>query len=251
MSGSIQAIPLANLVFVFIPPGLVLFIFYKFGLGHRELTYALGRMLLQLLLIGYFLVFIFNTEHWGAVAAVLGVMVIASSWISLRVVKEGRTRLFPLALASVATGGGSTLLLIIFAVLRLDPWYLPRYVIPLAGMIFAASMNTISLAAERFRAERSQGATGQEARKAALKAALIPRINSLFAVGLVSLPGMMTGQILSGISPLIAARYQIMVMCMIFGASGLSAASFLLLAGRHLTELAKAQKQRGSDPVQL
>jgi len=71
-----------------------------------------------------------------------------------------------------------------------------------------------------------------------LKAALIPIINSLFAVGLVSLPGMMTGQILSGISPLIAVRYQIMVMCMIFGAAGISAAAFLLLAKEPLMQAA-------------
>jgi putative ABC transport system permease protein len=68
-----------------------------------------------------------------------------------------------------------------------------------------------------------------EARGIALRAALIPITNSLFAVGLVSLPGMMTGQILSGISPLIAVRYQIMVMCMIFSAVGLSSSFFLIL----------------------
>ena len=68
-----------------------------------------------------------------------------------------------------------------------------------------------------------------DARKIALDAALIPQINALLAVGLVSLPGMMTGQILSGVSPLIAARYQIMVMCMIFGAAGLSTIIYLKL----------------------
>ena len=68
------------------------------------------------------------------------------------------------------------------------------------------------------------------ARDTAMQTALIPIINSLFAVGLVSLPGMMTGQILSGVSPLIAVRYQIMVMAMIFGASGIATAVFLLLS---------------------
>ncbi|HHJ81297.1 MAG TPA: ABC transporter permease, partial [Candidatus Tenderia electrophaga] len=69
-----------------------------------------------------------------------------------------------------------------------------------------------------------------KARVIALRAAMIPVINSLFAVGLVSLPGMMTGQILSGVSPLIAARYQIMVMCMVFGSAGITTALFLILA---------------------
>jgi len=87
-------------------------------------------------------------------------------------------------------------------------------------------MNSVSLAAERFHSEL-QNKTYIQARNIAFQAAMIPIINSLFAVGLVSLPGMMTGQILSGISPFIAARYQIMVMAMIFGASGLSTALYL------------------------
>jgi len=71
-------------------------------------------------------------------------------------------------------------------------------------------------------------------------------INSLFAVGLVSLPGMMTGQILSGISPLIAARYQIMVMCMIFGSAGIATACFLVLIKPYVTDSASAFAGRGS-----
>jgi putative ABC transport system permease protein len=78
------------------------------------------------------------------------------------------------------------------------------------------------------------------ARGIALRAALIPITNSLFAVGLVSLPGMMTGQILSGISPLIAVRYQIMVMCMIFSAVGISTAIFLILIKPQLQQLRKS-----------
>jgi putative ABC transport system permease protein len=77
------------------------------------------------------------------------------------------------------------------------------------------------------------GAQWKEARVTAFQAAMIPVINALFAVGLVSLPGMMTGQILSGVSPLVAARYQIMVMCMIFSSAGISTAIFLsLIRGR-------------------
>jgi len=99
--------------------------------------------------------------------------------------------------------------------------------IPLGGMIFANSMNSISLAGERLESEIDKGATYEKARVIALNAALIPITNSLLAVGLVSIPGMMTGQILSGVSPFIAARYQIMVMCMIFGSTGISVSLFL------------------------
>ena len=106
---------------------------------------------------------------------------------------------------------------------------MPRYMIPLAGMIFASSMNGISLAAERLEAEFDRGMHYENARGIAFKTSLIPITNSLFAIGLVSLPGMMTGQILSGTSPLIAVRYQIMVMCMVFSAVGISSFIFLVL----------------------
>ena len=113
--------------------------------------------------------------------------------------------------------------------MALDPWYAPQSMIPIAGMIFANSMNSVSLAAERLNAEMERNVSYDVARKIALQSSLIPVINSLLAVGLVSLPGMMTGQILSGVSPLIAARYQIMVMCMILGSAGIATAYFLVL----------------------
>ncbi len=120
--------------------------------------------------------------------------------------------------------------------LELDKWYFPKYSIPIAGMIFANSMTSVSLAAERLASEISRGVDYVNARRVALQTALIPVINSLFAVGLVSLPGMMTGQILSGVSPLIAARYQIMAMAMIFASSGISTIMFLLFAEKSITE---------------
>ena len=103
-----------------------------------------------------------------------------------------------------------------------DTFYEPRYVIPIAGMILANSMNVISLAIERFEKELERKESFENARKIAFKSALIPQINSLLAVGLVSLPGMMTGQILSGVDPLIAVRYQIMIMSTILSSAGIS-----------------------------
>tara|TARA_Y100001970_G_scaffold284187_1_gene401018 strand:- start:10310 stop:10798 length:489 start_codon:yes stop_codon:yes gene_type:complete len=156
-------------------------------------------------------------------------MVFISSWIALGTVSKDRLRLLKFAFIAIIAGGGLTLLLVTQFVLQLDPWYMPRYMIPIAGMIFASSMNGISLAAERLKAELERHINYEKARAIALKASLIPITNSLFAVGLVSLPGMMTGQILSGISPHIAVRYQIMVMCMIFSAVGLSTFLFLIM----------------------
>jgi len=225
----IQTIPFLNLAIAFIPVVVGLIILLKWSLQTGNAIYALSRMLVQLLLIGYLLTYIFSSDSAFLVLAVLLVMVFSSSWIALRTIKSQRKTLFLYALLAILVGGGLTLILISQGVLELDPWYAPQYLIPLAGMIFANSMNSVSLAGERIQAEMSRGVSYEAARKIALQAALIPVVNSLFAVGLVSLPGMMTGQILSGISPLIAVRYQIMVMCMIFSSSIISGATFLVL----------------------
>ncbi len=190
-------------------------------------------MVAQLLLVGYVLVSIFESNTPWVVLAVIAVMVIAASWIALRTISQLRRGLFRIVFASVLIGGGLTLALITQGVLTLDPWYEPSITVPLAGMIFAASMNSISIGAERVFAELKRGRKYDQARTIAMQAGLIPITNSLLAVGLVSLPGFMTGQILSGVSPLIAVRYQVMVMCMVFGAAGLSAGLFLQLLQRH------------------
>ena len=229
MENTIQTIPLINLAITFIPALAVIVILFKWSLNASNALYAMTRMLVQLLIIGYFLVYIFDTEHASIIIVILAMMVFASSWIALGTIKQKRRLLYKQAFLSITFGGGITLLLVTQAVLALDPWYLPQLMIPLAGMIFANSMNSVSLAVERLNAEIERNVPYNEARNIALQASLIPIINSLFAVGLVSLPGMMTGQILSGVSPLIAIRYQIMVMCMIFGASGISASCFLML----------------------
>lgn len=233
MSNSIQIIPVANLALTFIPVAIVLIIMYRWATGYRRGIYAVTRMLIQLILIGYVLTYIFAAENAAAVILVLCVMLAASSWIALTPVIEKDRRLYLYTLLAITIGGVSTLVLVTQAVLVLEPWFHPRYLIPLAGMIFANSMNAISLAAERLESELRNNLKYEEARHTALNAALIPQLNALFAVGLVSLPGMMTGQILSGVSPLIAVRYQIMVMCMIFGAAGISATCYLYLHGRY------------------
>ncbi len=196
-------------------------------------------MVAQLLIVGYLLVYIFEADLPWIVLAVLAVMVLAASWIALRTIPEFRGALYGYACVSIFIGGGLTVALITQAVLTLDPWYQPSVMVPLSGMIFAAAMNAVSLAAERALAELTRGASYVEARRIALSAGLIPIVNTLFAVGLVSLPGLMTGQILSGVSPMVAVRYQVMVMCMVFGASGMSAAIFLALLKRRTPHLAR------------
>ena len=235
MSHTIQDITLLNLGIGFIPMLIVLGFLFKWHMNYGNAIYAIVRMVIQLLIIGYLLVFIFNTKSSWVVMGILLVMVVASSWIALGVVKKDQVNLLLNALIAISIGGSITLLVVTQGVLSLDPWYEPRYVIPLAGMIFANSMNTVSLAVERMQSETGRGVSYLDARNIAFQASLIPVINSLFAVGLVSLPGMMTGQILSGVSPLVAVRYQIAVMCMIFSSAGISSALFLILAKRYFT----------------
>jgi len=227
MNNTVQAIPVIDLLLSFVPVLLVLGIMLAWSLKVWQAMYALARMACQLVLIGYLLVIIFETKYSVLVMCVLSVMLVAAGWISLNPLEDQRKKLMLPALASLLVGCGFTLFILTQAVLHLDPWFHPQYMIPLAGMTLANAMTSISLAAERFDTEVKRGTSPEEARVIAMTTGMIPVINALFAVGLVALPGMMTGQIMSGISPLVAVRYQIMVMCMMFGGAGISTACYL------------------------
>ncbi len=229
MNSSIYNISLVDLLWVMIPVGVVIYFYMLWTEDRTTLFYALFRMLIQLILIGYVLTYIFESDSPYLVVLVLSIMLIAASMISLRPVQKRQKSLYLYAFISIAVGGVFTLVVVTLGVLELSFWYEPRILIPLAGMIFANSMNAVSIAAERFESELSRKVGYIDARATAYKASLIPIINALFAVGLVSLPGMMTGQILSGVDPLIAVRYQMMVMLMILGSAGISVVVYLVL----------------------
>ncbi len=232
MDTTLTTISLQGLVIAFLPVAVVIGIMFRWSVGAPTAIYASLRMLIQLLLIGYVLVYIFETDQPVVIIAVLVIMLTVASWIAIRPLQNKQPQMYFNSLAAISVGGVLTLALVSQVVVVVEPWFSPRYVVPLAGMIFAGSMNTVSLAAERLQSEYDRGTPYVEARRIALQASLIPITNSLFAVGLVALPGMMTGQILSGVSPLIAAKYQIVVMTMLFGASGISAALYLVLTNR-------------------
>jgi len=219
-----------GLSLAFLPTVVVFTIMYFWAADIGTGIYATIRMLVQLLLIGYVLIFIFETNQPLVIAAVLLVMLLVSSGIAIRPIANKSMRTYYRALIAITLSSLIVLGLVTQAVIGVEPWFSPRYVVPLAGMIIAGSMNAVSLAGERMQVELSRGEPYIVARRTAFKASMIPIINSLLAVGLVSLPGMMTGQILSGVSPLIAAKYQIVVMNMLFGAIGMSSALYLLLS---------------------
>ncbi|MCH2476346.1 MAG: ABC transporter permease [Gammaproteobacteria bacterium] len=225
----VAIIPIANLLLGFLPVMLLIVVMKLWGLNALQPIYANFRMLIQLLLIGYVLTYIFETDQPVVILLVILFMILMSSWIALRPLQERGIKAFMVVIASLGLSGLAVLFLISQFIVELPRWFEPNFIIPIAGMIFANSMNTVSLAGERFSTEQERGKNYREARRIALETAMIPQINALLAVGLVSLPGMMTGQILSGIEPLTAARYQIMVMCMIFSTAGLSAVTYMSL----------------------
>ena len=237
MNNSAYYLSIPNLLLIFIPVVVVLAIYIKWSLGFNTLLYATGRMVVQLILVGYALIVIFNQSDVLVSGCVLIMMMLVASWIALRPIKQLRKKYYLKTLLSLVLGSVPVLALVIIVVVQLTPWHLPRYLIPLAGMIFANGMNSVSLCAERFHSELNQGKTYFQARNIAYKTGLLPLINSFFAVGLVSIPGMMTGQILAGVSPLLAVRYQIMVMCMLLGSCGISSAIFLYLMKNEKTTL--------------
>lgn len=188
-------------------------------------------MIIQLITIGYLLVFIFKSDDLKVGIFIVLFMIVVASWITLRNTNDKTFKHYFQILLAVSASGLINLFLIVGFVLELEKLYEPRYVIPLAGMVFANTMNALSLAVERFEKEIER-TNFIEARQIAFNACMIPQINSLLAVGLVALPGMMTGQILSGVDPLIAVRYQIMIMAMTLSSAGISAVVYFLLKAK-------------------
>ncbi len=232
MEQALTSISLPRLAIAFIPVMLVLVILARWSLPQKRTWHALVRMLMQLMLVGYVLSYIFESHNAWVIGLLLLVMIVFSSWIALNNIEAPRLRLFNSAFIAIALSSLLILLVITQGVLNITPWYHAQTLVPLAGMVFANGMNSVSLCGERFFAESARGVSYLEARNIAFKASMIPNVNALFAVGIVSLPGMMTGQILAGVSPFIAARYQIMVMCMVFASAGIASAIFLMLMNK-------------------
>ena len=229
MNSSVPIIPIFNLSLTIIPVIAVALIYYFWSIRYQTIFYAFFRMLVQLIMIGYVLNYLFVWDNETTFVLTCAVMLAISGWIALRPLEHKSMVLYRKMLFAITVGGITTLAFFTQAVLELRPWFSVKYMIPLAGITFSNAMNTVCLAAERFESEISKGRDYGAVRNTALQASMIPTVNMLLAVGLVSLPGVMTGQILSGVSPQVAVRYQIMIMCLVLGASGISTAVYLLL----------------------
>lgn len=212
----------------------------------RDLGLGAVRAAAQLIAIGYALRLVFAADDPWVVLVVVLVMWTVAAWTSTRRLKTGPHPrvLAPRAFVAIGLGAAVALVPVLAFVVTPRPWFEARYVIPIGGMMLSSAMNVVAQVFERLFASASAdapvleqalalGATPSQALapyvRAALRAALIPTINGLVTVGLVALPGMMTGQILSGTAPEQAVRYQVVVMYQLVAVaavSGIAAAAF-------------------------
>jgi putative ABC transport system permease protein len=212
----------------------------------KEILIATVRMTLQLILAGYLLVLLLDNAH---PIYTIAAIILMETFAIFNAIKSAKTKLTTpvkkIIAVSMASGTLFCLVFFIVVVLGVTPWYDPRYFIPIAGMLIGNSMTGITLGVNRLMdGMRSQkhfietalmlGATPKAAARkyvnAAFDAAILPTINSMIGMGIVFLPGMMTGQILSGTSPVTAIEYQIVIMLGILGSVTLTVILFVLLA---------------------
>lgn len=206
----------------------------KLGLEGQFLV-ATGRTLLQLAVVGYVLGAVFALGHPLPVLGIILLMVIIAAIASKNRLRDAGN--LPLMFGSIFFGFALPLTYVLIFIVQPERWYDPQYLIPLSGMMLGNAMNSASLAGERLSSKIKSsrleietqlclGATPEQAianyRREAIRASLIPTINTMMVVGLVSLPGIFTGQVLSGIDPLNAASYQILILFMIAATNMLS-----------------------------
>jgi putative ABC transport system permease protein len=220
----------------------------RLGLGKSLLIAAL-RMVVQLLLIGFVLEWLFTQDNPLIIVAIALVMAAIAGISAVNRTQRRFVGIYGHSLLSVLAASALVTGFSMIGVIRVQPWYDPQYLIPMLGMVLGNTLNGISLGLDRFMEglvnQRDQvetllalGANRWEAAhtqvRDAIRIGMIPTINSMMVMGVVSLPGMMTGQILAGANPIDAVRYQIVIVFMIAAGSALGVFGVVLLAYRHL-----------------
>ena len=205
---------------------IALSLWQKLGL-ETKLLFGAGRALLQLLVVGYVLDLVFALHHPSAVLMVIGFMLSVAAITARNRIDQQLSGLLPMVWLSLIASTGLTVAYVIVAIVQPPVWYEPQYLIPLTGMLLGNAMNGASLAGDRLINAMKQnqreiethlclGATPKQAifnyQKEAIRTGLIPTLNTMMVVGLVTLPGMFTGQVLAGANPLNAASYQILIL---------------------------------------
>ncbi|HEX5325238.1 MAG TPA: iron export ABC transporter permease subunit FetB, partial [Acetobacteraceae bacterium] len=220
---------------------------------HRQLAWAAMRMVVQLVVVGLILraVFAAASPAW-TLLVVLVMTAIAAREVAVRP-EQRLTRAGNLAVGAAAVASVTFIaaILALTTAIRPSPWYDPRYAIPLVGIVLGSVLNGASLALDgvlggvvreraAIEAQLALGASFHDATRSllrtAVRRALLPIVNQMSAAGVVTLPGIMTGQILAGMDPLEAAKYQILLILLLAGASGLAAVAAVYLALMRLTD---------------
>ena len=206
---------------------IALSLWQKLGLAN-QFIFSAGRALLQLLIVGYALDIVFALDSLVAVLIILLIMTSIAAIVARNRIDKKIKTLLPIVWLSIFTSTAITLSYMILVIIQpTTTWYEPQYLIPLGGMLLGNAMNGASLSGDRLISAIKQnyreiethlclGATPKQAifqyQKEAIRAGLIPILNNMLVVGLVSLPGMFTGQVLAGANPLNAASYQILIL---------------------------------------
>ena len=239
MEEQVVNIGIGNLLLAYVFWLLLLLLFYKAKINkERELAIGTVRMTIQLVLIGLVLEYLFDNPSWMATILILCLMLSFAVYNVFGRTKLSLSKAMKKVVAiSIVVGTCFSIFYFLLVILALQPWYDARYFIPIAGMIIGNSMSGISLGVERLvhgminKREQIEGTLALGASPAtasmeivqdAYNAAILPTINSMMGMGIVFLPGLMTGQILAGISPNTAIAYQIAIMLAIVGSVGLS-----------------------------
>ncbi len=220
----------------------------RLALGlERDLAIATVRTYLQLIALGLVLRWVFGIDSWLVVIAILVFMMAAAAQTIVKRAPDAPRGILGSSMLTMLLTGFTVTFAVTGLVVQVEPWYEARYVIPIAGMVLGNSMNGIALSLERTFADLDAradellalvalGATPWEAAapsvRVAIRAGLIPTINSMAAAGIVFVPGMMTGQVLAGADPLAAAYYQIVIMLMVSAATAIGAVLAVVLAYR-------------------
>lgn len=220
------------------------------GLGlERRLLVAAVRTVVQLLLVGLVLGWVFAAGEWYVVLAVVCAMTLVAGLSAVGRSARGYPGIRVDSILSMWVSSWTISAVALLAVVRVEPWFGPQYAIPLLGMILGNTLNGISLGMDRLTEELdsqrdrvdallAMGATRWEAAREAVQNAvrtgMVPIINSMMVVGIVSLPGMMTGQLLGGVAPASAVKYQIVIMFLIASGTAMGTVSAVLLGYRRL-----------------
>ena len=220
---------------------------------HWQMLWAASRMVVQLLLVGLLLRIVFRLESPVATLLIMLLMIGAAAR-EVAVRPEQRLQAggnYRIGIAVVGISSLATVVLALMTAIRPDPWYDPRYAISLMGIVLGSVLNSASLGLDSFfegvatrrhaiEARLAIGATIREAlaelTRSSIRRGMIPIINQMSAAGIITLPGIMTGQLLAGMDPIEAVKYQILLLFLLTGAGGLAAAGAVYLAAHAVTD---------------